>query len=282
MHNRFPKSRYFSPDPYAAEVNTFWAEALIAEALAREDYNKAREAALCWAKALSDRLGCEFTGNWKFFKRSLAAKWFGAAENRRFAAYWNPEEVLQYANSLTERSIRISIFPDNIACHAVSLRIPAGRPIELASTVTSLDRETPIEIFPESSNERTICFRRFTSQFGEEIFYEAGTGQAMLVFESEQGKHPLVRAIRVSDTTFEFVVAEEVTEDSSSSIHSRLQQLIYLHEESFLRKSFGMCRYLGIEFLSIEGYYDHLYNRLTVVDIDLPLDAIFMHPSPTT
>lgn len=46
-----------------------------------------------------------------------------------------------------------------------------------------------VDVFIESSNSFTTCFRRFSLRYNEEVAYEMGFGQAMYVFEAERGQH---------------------------------------------------------------------------------------------
>lgn len=268
--------RYFSSEPSKEEVLTNFAESQVADALRRGDFEGAREAVLSWANSVARHVGlsCESTMNWKFFKREVIARWFGGVERRKFPPEWNPGEALEYACSLLDRNIRISQFPSTIACHAVSIRIGVGCFDDLEATVVSLDPSIPIEIFPESSSDRTICFRRFAPLFNEMVVYEAGLGQAMLVFESEQGLHPIVSAVKTEmGVKFDSIDRSDV---EIEIIRHRLERLIKEREEILACQSYGLCRTLGIEAIAVEGYYDDTTSRLVIVDGDLPFDLAFM------
>jgi hypothetical protein len=113
--------------------------------------------------------------------------------------------------------------------------------------------------------------------FGEDVVYEAGNGQATLVFESEQGVHDTIRAVKGSGT-FSFDSSKsggEVTE----IVGYKLRRLVEVYDEFLACQSYGLCRRLGIEAISIEGYYDDAVSRLSIVDVDLPFDVVFMGTS---
>ena len=272
------QERYILYEPSREELWSQFAKKRIAEAITKDQWLKAQEIAIEWANGICDRLGLTNTGNWKLFKRSLVARWFGRLENKRFPAGWSVEEALQYANRFTGRSVRFSLFPENIACHATSYRLPLDHRERWEFIVAQADNSIAMEMFPEPSTEDTICFRRYTTQYGEGVVYEAGKGQAMFVFEQEQGQHPVVSATKDGEG---YVYARVVPEDQHNrialEIEAQLKSLIKTHDRRLASKCFGLCRMLGIDYVSIEGYFDPTKpDKLTIVDLDLPFDFVFM------
>jgi len=255
-----------------------FAKKRIAEAIARDQWLEAQKIATDWADGICDRLGLRKTSVWKFFKRSLVAQWFGQVENRRFQPGWSVEEALQYAKSFSGRSVRFSLFPEDLACHAASFRLPAEQEDRWRSIIAQVDNSVAMEMFPESSTDDTICFRRYTMQFGEEVIYEAGKGQAMFVLEQEQGQHPVVSAEKKDGR---YVYSEINPGDKHSEevkeIKVKLRNLIETNDDELTRKCCRLCRALGIGWVCVEGYFDPTKpGSLVIVDLDLPFDFVFM------
>jgi hypothetical protein len=188
------KRRYINSEPSKAEASFAFALDGISSSVAAGDWKRARGLAKDWGIDVSRLLRIPQGQVWKEFKRHLAAHWFGRPEKRIFPPKWTVSDALAYARTFQGRNLRVSCFPEDIACHAKSIRLPANERKKWFSVLEALDRNILIEIFPESSTSSGICFRRFASAFGEDVFYEAGKGQAMAVFEAEQGKHPTVYA----------------------------------------------------------------------------------------
>jgi hypothetical protein len=109
------------------------------------------------------------------------------------------------------------------------------------------------------------------------VIYEAGEGQASFVFEQEQGKHSTVLAWR---SGVKSRYARKSGEDGDcSAIEGKLRALIKKHENSLAMKSFCISNALGIDYLSIEGYFDPAkQDSIRIVDLDLPFDFVFMKP----
>ena len=258
-----------------------FAESRIAEAISQNQWLGAQDTANEWADIVCARLGLSNPGVWKFFKRALVAYWFGQVERRKFSPGWSVKEALEYANSFVRRSVRFSLFPKDIACHAKSFRLPADQRGEWERILVEADNSEAMEMFPEPPMDDVICFRRYTTIFGEEIHYEAGKGQAMFVFEQERGQHPVISASK-KDEGYVYTRAllgsqyVEVAQD----IEMKLKDLIDIHDDALASTCLSMCRALGIDYTSIEGYFDpNTPDKLLVVDIDLPFDAAFMTPN---
>jgi hypothetical protein len=234
----------------------------------------AREMAFYWAECITDKLGLAHFTSWKSFKRNVAERWFGRVERRTFPPGWDPDDVLRYADGFSGTHVRISLFKPNIACHATSVRLPGGAWQTRCKFLQQLTNTCTIEVFPESSGPTKICFRRFSTLFGEDVFYEAAHGQAMNAFEMRQGRNAVGRALKTSDG-YHYTPAGPASRRSATVVKA-LSKLIAHHDAVLGMASFGLCRTLGIEQVLAEGYFDRQDNAAVVVDIDLPLDRVFM------
>lgn len=274
------QGRYITYEATKDELWFQFAKKRIEESIAKDQWLKAQEIANEWADGVCDRLGLTNTGIWKYFKRSLVARWFGRVENRRFLPGWSVEEALQYADGFERRSIRLSLFPKDIACSARSFRLPLDQQEQWESIIAQVDNSIAMEMFPESSTEGSICFRRYTTLFGEEVYYEAGKGQAILVFEQERGQHTVVSAAKDGKGyIYTKTVAENHHSRTAQEIEARVRTLIKTHDYELACKCSGLCRMLGIDYVSIEGYFDPArLSNVLIVDLDLPFDIVFMVP----
>lgn len=272
--------RFIDQEASAEELWFEMGRARTAEAIACGRWSDAQRAALEWSFGVSEQLGLPRTEVWKFFKRAIVARWFGQVESRKFSPGWSVEEALEYAESFSERAVRFSLFPSDIACHAKSFRLAWDQRERWREILTQADKTTAMEMFPEASSDRTICFRRATTMFGDDVCYEAGTGQAMFVFEQERGEHPVVSASKCG-CEFEYskVIPDRCRGQQLPDIETKLRRLVDLYDPALTLKCFGLCRTLGIDYVSIEGYFDAVSVRPPiVVDLDLPFDAVFMIP----
>jgi hypothetical protein len=278
MDNILLKRRYKILDPSKEEALFNYFEILISNAIKYQHWEEAQLQANAWADEVCNHLGIQNPGVWKYFKRALVVRWFGKLENRRFPPNWSADDALEYARQFTNRSVRFSLFPKDIACHAESFKLPIEDTDSWQSIVESVDKSTDMEMFPEASTKDSICFRRLTTVFGEDTHYEAGIGQAMFVFEQERGQHPIITANKsLSDYTYDEILPKDTSYTISNFIKSKLQLLIKYHESYLSHQSFGLCRMLGIEQSAIEGYFDYNYpEKLIIVDMDLPFDIAFM------
>jgi len=241
-------------------------------------WSRAREAALEWAAWTCADLRLSKTSNWKVFKRRLIAKWFGAPEKRIFNPPWNAEEIIQYGIAMRPKTVRISSFPQGIACHAHSERLTPQHQDQWSRIICTMDPHSLIEAFPESSTPTSICFRRTSGAFGEDTRYEVSNGQAMTAFESEQGKHPVVTAFYQRNSTHpEYMYPLGFPDATVDAITRKLVHLIDTHGIAIESKCKMLCYKVGIPWLGIEGYFDPKSDlRLTIVDVDLPFDFVFM------
>jgi hypothetical protein len=273
--------RYLANDPSTNDVTHDFAVLLVSNAWISGDGTTARQLAMDWAQGVARRSALESADTWKFFKRAVVRRWFGPLESRKFMPPWNCDDVLCYAAAFITQDVRLSVFSTHLACHAPSMRLPKDL-TALRQVLLGVDRNEPIEVFPESSSTESICFRRFSYQFGEDVLYEAGFGQAMYTFEAEQGDHLIIRASKASGS-YQFETAPDLTM-RYQTLARRLGALLRTHDTALEDRCFCLCRALGIEYVSIEGYFEQDTDRLTIVDVDLPLDFAFMGhgSSPST
>jgi len=263
---------YFNPDPSTAEA---WFEAChekIAAFWKMNDGNAARALAMAWAQEHSRRLGFRWAGVWKLFKRDVVSRYFWRLEHRSFGPGWSVAEVAAYIKSLSGRPARVSIFLPSISCRAKSIRLPEDAQA-ITGLLRRLDRSVPVDVFPESSSQGSICFRRYSGAFGEGAFFEAGEGQAMFVFEEEQGRHAILSATK---TPSGYVYGSSVQQLDAAHLQPRLQRLVEEADGLLTSRTFVCCRELGIDYLAIEGYFNPAgVDKLIVVDVDLPFDFLF-------
>jgi len=226
--------------------------------------------ALEWANYISQRIGLKYASNWKIFKKNLAQYYFGKLECRRFTKENILEEIISYIKIFDKHiKVRMSVHKFESSCHSKSVRVTMNDFDLIKKEILQLQQNDEIEIFPEASNENSICFRRLSSEFGSPS-YEVGFGQAMYVFESERGKHK-VCSLSFVDKNIKIINSGDKYLDTYAI------NLINDYEEYFSLKANMIYRYTGIEYLSIEGYYNYYKkSQPIIVDFDLPFDYIFM------
>jgi hypothetical protein len=277
--SRLFQTRYITYEATKDELWFQFAKERIEKAVEKNQWFEAQQIANEWADGVCTRLSLESTGIWKFFKRSVAARWFGQVENKRFLPGWSVEEALDYASSLGKRSVRFSLFPEDIACHATSFRLPPDQREKWKYILARVDNSVPMEMFPEACTQNTICFRRYTTLFGEEVVYEAGKGRPMFVFEQERRQHPVILAEKKNGKKYIYknFIPEGDYDEIVNEIDTELKKLIETHDYELTSRCFGICRTLGIESISIEGCFNLAKSDiLAIVDLDLPFDAVFM------
>jgi hypothetical protein len=229
----------------------------------------AADLALEWFLAHCPLADDNLTRNWKVLKKWLVSAVFGDLAGRFIMPGWSADDVASYARSLLAgpQTIRISEFPSGISCHARSeVFDPDWTDLRLLEFVRTFDRSCTLHIFPQQDAEQT-CFRAVYTDGS--VLVEAGWGQAMYVFETERGYHPV--ALARAETGGSFLL--EQTDDVPARIVDGLRT--FLNAQCDWLRSVGqvLSRLLGAEQFAIEGYFDpRLPDRVVVVDIDLPLD----------
>jgi len=232
-------------------------------------------AAQSWASVVSKLEGLGAPKNWKFFKRDLAAKWFGSREHARLDAGWTTDEVLASARKFesNSRTVRCSVFPDTIACHSVSKALPTDGDEDLwREIIDSLDKSAPIEVFPQQALNQ-LCFRAVISH-GRTVV-EAGIGQAMYVFEEERGFHP----VAIADLDW---IGSSSPRGPDGAPLGELSTLLEHWGEWLLVRLIAASTTLGTQWLGVEGYYNPYGEDCApfVCDMDLPLDMAFHFVEP--
>jgi len=263
---------YNIPDPTAEEGWFSFCKNRIDKAISSKDIDYAKHIVYEWAGLICKKLNIKNDDNWKFFKRSIVKKYFG--ENyikKRFHKGWDYREVWNFIKEYPGLNFRISLFPNDIACHSESISLPQNRYTSWENILSNIDNSFEAEVFQQSSNESSICFRRLFTLSGE-VVYEAGFGQAMYVFEKEQGKHFIMSASK-KDNKYVYFSKESCPEE----LYLKLNDLISSYDYYLHIKCKFICTKLGIEWLSIEGYYSKENpSNLIIVDVDLPFDYVFM------
>lgn len=263
---------YINPEPSVIENWFSHCKNRINKSLINNDIEGAILIAYDWADFICGKIGVRNEGNWKLFKKEIIKKYFGKYFSKKFKTGWDYNDVVDFLNNFQEKDFRVSVFPKNIACRSQSLPLKVVDKNSWGDILKEIDNSHDIEVFPQASNDNSICFRRFATLFGEEIKYEVGYGQAMNVFENEQGTHQIL-SCSLANNIFRFY-----SEDNNiGELNSRLKELIFTHNYYLQSISKLICTEIGLEWLSIEGYYqsDPL-SKLLIVDIDLPFDYLFM------
>jgi len=264
---------YNIPDPNSEEIWFSFCKDRIDKAIACKDINHAILIAYEWAELICEKLNIRNENNWKFFKKNIIKKYFSANFiKKRYHKGWDYREVMNFIQKYPNLDFRISLSPKDIACHSQSIALPKSQYNSWANILSNIDNSCEAEVFQQASNESSICFRRFSTLFGETIKYESGFGQAMYVFEKEQGKHPVLSAIKKGN---KYVYSPD--KNYPDELYLKLNDLISSYDYDLQIKSKSICTKLGIEWLSIEGYYSkESQSDLIIVDIDLPFDYVFM------
>lgn len=241
----------------------------IKRAIEKNDWKLASDISLQWAQIVECKLGLQSSNNWKEFKVNLCEHYFGKNESRFFCADSSPLDIRNYYLRLLPSKVRFTVHKSDEACHSTSRRIDDFGSIEdVIDLIRSLSYGDIVKIFPESSNDQTICFRRLYEFDNNNVSYEMGFGQAYLVFENERGYHETI-SLEISHNKIQTI-------GSNTSLLVAGKQLFDEYESVLQLNSWRLCKYLGVPYVSIEGYYNHVNNLSpSVVDIDLPFDIAF-------
>lgn len=216
-----------------------------------------------WAAEISADLGVLWTGVWKFFKRDLAVRWFGEREARRFMPPWKLDDALEYALSARERTrarMRFSVFPPHIACRAYSEMLPEPADAEAwRHALGELNGDVPMEVFPQQAHART-AFRAVLR--AQTLSIEGAAGQAIDVFWKAPAD---LFSLEYDGCTGAVQAAGQALAFTS---------LLTQHLSSLFARAASLRDYLGVDWVSIEGYAGpEPEASLFVADVDLPLDA---------
>lgn len=225
-------------------------------------------AAYQWARARARELELPAPLNWKLFKRDLLTVFCPTPPTKRFLSPWHANDVVAYARTLRGGAVRCSAFPSDIACHAVSVVLPAEKPSEWCQIVSDLDPNADLEIFIEQSRDQ-LCWRLIRTH--AERVVEAGHGQAMYVFESERGVHETVSARWRPESASEVMI-----EKLDTALGQRLARFLSICRVPIDHMLDAISSTLGVEVFAVEGYYRDETLEFVVCDIDLPMDRAFM------
>lgn len=216
---------------------------------------------------ICEELRMPWSGNYKFFKRDLAARFFPTVQSVRLGSGWTVEDGLSSWRHLGERSVRISVFPEDIACHATSVLLSSDES-ESRAQLQELDRGSPCEMFVQQSPDQ-LAFRCVYAEHRIQI--EGGLGQAMYIFEAERGSWSTSECeLSLTGHPLEFVLGD----DASTS--SALSRFIQYHAEELVVIMTKLAAQLDAAYLAVEGYFNLTTNGWVVVDLDLPEDRFLM------
>jgi hypothetical protein len=250
----------------AFELTSSALQRVIAAKISGHD-TLAKEAALRWFSSIFALQPCPDSQNWKVLKKLLVVCLFGAVEGRFFPAPWNMSEVSRYVRSLDypRRATRVSAFPNDISCHARSEIISNDwSEQEIIAFLSSFDNNTTLNVFPQQNPDQ-MCFRVVFDEAG--LVLEAGWGQAMYVFETERGQHPIVTCKATTADRLAIVEStapEQLRSTLTVFLESQRRWLQVMHDV--------LPVIVGAKTLAIEGYFDPITKSRVVVDMDIPLD----------
>ncbi|MES2277888.1 MAG: putative PEP-binding protein [Bacteroidota bacterium] len=229
--------------------------------------NKAQLAAFAWARQVSTYMGLPENINWKFFKRDICHHWYGKNEFKRFAPGWQIKEVLLYGEGLGTNQIRLSVFPNDIACHSISVKLSLTDFNSWAQHLPQDAQSNWVEAFPNRpANE--VCFRSYFSM--DEYYYEFSEGQAMMAFEEQQGLHDIIRIDCKNDILSQIETADTV-------IKPVILEFLNANVADLRLKHFDLITKLGFSQISVEGYVVRKNPiQYLIVDIDSPFDVAFI------
>ncbi len=229
----------------------------------------AQNLSFIWSQKVAKSINIDNPLNWKFFKRDLTNYWFGEKEYRRFPPGSDLGQILEYANFINTQNIRVSIFPNDIACHSRSFFLSVKNFSDWRDILLNDYQDYWMEAFPPQI-EGAICFRCFLSP--DQYFYEFAEGEAMYVFEEEQGAHDIIR-VEVEGSIYH----SKSTGSMNKLYWNQIEEFLNQNAMKILNISFQAVIEIGIPHISIEGYfYPTSQNEFMIVDMDLPLDIAFV------
>lgn len=224
-----------------------------------------------WADVVAHKLGFTYDKNWKIFKKEYVSKFFGAPPSITLRGDEASVFMFEtFVDSYSDRKIRMTIHTDDEACHSKSVLLTKGHEREMFILAQKqLRSQDCIVVFPESSNDKTICFRCAMSDFGQKNQFEGGFGQAYLSFENERGLHPVASV----ECNAENIILRMT---GNSIIQEYLKSLIVNYGSYIIGTARRAMRYIGADYISVEGYYNYVIkDKPIVVDCDLTFDKIF-------
>lgn len=251
-----------------AETGTLWAQFAAPTAMGVTLPTKTVNTS--FQKRLAEmcvKVGLVWPGNYKFFKRDLAARFFPTPLSIRLYAGWTVESALSHREELGVFGVRISVFPEDIACHAVSVLL-SPNDSEARVQLQELDSSSSCEIFVQQSPDQ-LAFRCVLADGRVQV--EAGVGQAMYIFESERGRWATSQCeLSITGALLGSVSGNDV------STSSALSHFIGRHGSELVCRIAGAAAQIGAPYLAVEGYFNLTTGHWVVVDLDLPEDRFLM------
>ena len=258
------------------QVWTEFCDKRIRDSVARGLREDAMNYALEWCSFIQERYKLPQIKNWKIFKRHFTEKLFGRVENCKFSPGWKVSNVIEYLSNFNNRDCHIAIFQEGDGSGSRNLILQSSQYSSWSSLVSSIPNSHYIEAFPESSTKDSLCYRRLATEFGFDVYYEVGLGQARMLFETQQ-KSSLIYTISIKGGRLNFIRMPK--NKSKLKIGQELiHEFILNQEQYFQAKCRHLIYFLDINWISIEGYYyPENPSKVHVVDIDIPFDKLFNH-----
>lgn len=239
------------------------------QAIKRGNKLVAQELAFEWLSEYKSRLCISIPWNWKIAKKQIVDYYFNKPCAVQITLNDNIERGVEFIMKNLDKRIRCSYHKYDTACHSESRNLDESNLSWLVTIYKQMTSKDVIVIFVESSSSSTVCFRRFSLQYNEEVSYEMGYGQAMYVFETERGFHDTA-----SINIIEGSRANWNSTDMTLSKH--LDSLISNHETILATKTENICYFMGLPQICIEGYFNiKTFGKPIIVDIDIPFDKAF-------
>ncbi len=262
---------FFCRDLSKMEVEYAMTNQRIERLLSSNNVVGAARECYSWADVVARKLAFSYNNNWKVFKKEFIARFFGAPPSITFTA--NMESNLrleEFIRFYSGKNMRMTVHTDNEACHSKSILLKKGLELEMFMVAQKqLRGQDCIVVFPESSDDNSICFRCSVTDNAQKVFFEGGYGQACLSFENERGLHPVAS---IECNTCKFILESS----GDCSIKEHLYSLIVDHWNYLVDTARRAIRFIGADYISVEGYYNYVLGvRPIIVDCDLPFDKVF-------
>jgi len=142
---------YYTPDPSIEEVWFVFCKKRIEDSVKKNNLESAIKIVYEWASLICDNLHIKNEKNWKFFKRNVVRKYFGCNYiNKTFKKGWGISEILLLLKGHENIDFRISLFPEDIACHSKSIALPKEKANEWRNILENIDNSCDVEVFSTS------------------------------------------------------------------------------------------------------------------------------------
>jgi len=184
---------------YTQDVLFSYYNSHISEHIIHNRKEDAKTEAFEWLKEYERPLCITIPWNWKIAKKQIAAYFFGKPPSVQLNYFSDVITGIEFVKSHPEVNVRCSYHKCDTACHSESHRINVDNLDWLLYVKSIMSEKDIIDIFTECSTSSTMCFRRFSLQYNEDVSYEMGFGQAMYVFETERGQHDVAASRLVNN-----------------------------------------------------------------------------------